>query len=831
VHSKSKMRLFSCPWNSPRGSYRSALLVTLCTCMLQLTLAHAQTSVVTWHYDNARSSVNLNETLLTPSNVVSTGFGKLFTQPVDGYIVGHPLYLPGVNIAGKGVHNVLFVATMHNSVYAFDADDAKGANAAPLWVTSLLNYSPAGATPAPISVVGCSGETAWTEVGVISTPVIDPQTSTIYLVAETYENSTLVHRLHALDLSSGVEKMGGPTTIAATFSLNGATSTFVSSKQINRPGLLLANGHVYAGFGSNGCNNNNQGWILSYNAGTLQQEGVFDSEPGGFYASFWQKGAGLSADPAGNIYGETGEGNVNAGASFGMSVIKLSQVGTSLALTDWFTPYNWLYLNQHDLDLNDGILILPDQPGSHPHELIGIGKQGTVYLLDRDNMGQLCTSCTSGDTQIVQELPVQVGPQTGTPIFWNNKIYFTPQSNPVQAYTVRNGVLVTPPTVQSVKVGGGGHAIITSNGNNNGILWMINGSGPLWAMDANTLKVLYTSSQAPNGRDTLPGLAHFASPVSADGKVFVGTRSSLVVYGLLPGLLPNGGNYQTGTVATALLTPLQVRLSDPYSGTVFPGVSVTFSDGGKGGTFSSTTAVTDSTGSASTTYNLPSKAATYTLTANATGFGKGSFSETATPGAATALARSSGNLQTASVTTTLANPVVAVAKDRYGNAVPGVAVAFSDGGAGGSFSANPVTTSSKGQASALYTASTKSGTVTISATATGIPVLKFTETILAGPATSIAVTSGNNQAAAPSTPLVQPLVVSVKDQYGNPVSGVAVTFSDSAMGGNFSANPVVTVANGTASVTYTTPPSSGTVFVTAGVSGIGSVVTFTVTVQ
>jgi hypothetical protein len=814
-----------------RMANRLIVLMLSYACTLPFTVAHAQTNVLTWHYDNARSSVNSNEVLLTPSNVVSSGFGKLFSQPVDGYVVGHPLYVEGVNIQGKGVHNVVFVATMHDSVYAFDADNATGPNASPLWITSLLSNSPAGATPAPISAVGCGAVTAWTEVGIISTPVIDGQTNTIYLVAETSENGKLVHRLHALDITNGFEKFGGPTTVGATYSLNGATSTFNSSNQINRPGLLLANGHVYAAFGSDGCNNSNQGWILSYNAANLQLEGAFDSEPGGFYASFWQKGAGLSADAAGNIYGETGEGAVNSGVQLGSSVIKLAQVGSTLQLADWFTPYNWQFLNQNDLDLNDGVLILPDQPGAHTHEAIGIGKEGTVYLLDRDNMGHLCTSCTSGDTQIVQELPKQVGPQSGTPLFWNNKVYFTAQHTPVQAYAMSNGTLLTPPVAQSIKMTGGGHALITSNGNANGILWVISG-GTLTAMDASTLKVLYTSAQAANGRDSLTGgLAHFATPIEADGKVFVGTKTSFVAYGLFPSVVPTAGSGQTATVATTLPISLAVQIKDPYGSTGNSGVTLTFSDGGKGGTFSNATAVTDSTGSASTTYTLPTKSGTYTLTATATGYGKALFTETATPGPATVLARWSGNLQTTSVTNTLPNPIICVAKDAYGNPVPGVSVAFSDGTAGGSFSANPVITNSKGQASVSYTAGTKAGTATISASASGTPALKYSEKIVAGPAASIAVSSGNNQTAPPATLLAKPLVVSVKDQYGNPVSGAAVDFSDAGSGGTFAANPVTTLANGTASVSYTTPSSSGTVTVSATVNGVATPALFTVTVQ
>jgi hypothetical protein len=487
--------------------------------------------VTTWHYNNARTSANTWESVLTPSNVNSASFGKLFTKPVDGFVVGHPLYLPAVNIAGQ-VHNVVFVATMHDSVYAFDADTA---DPTPLWMSSILSYSPVGAITVPATVKKNAGTTGWTEVGIISTPVIDPATGTLYLVAETYENGNVVHRLHALDVTTGQEVFGGPTTIAATYTLNGITTTFTDFYQMNRPGLLLANGHIYVAFGSNCCNDYSQGWVISYNAASLQEEGAFTSEPGTILASIWQKGAGISADSNGDIYGETGEGPYTPGTNLSMSVLKLSQNSTSLVLADWFTPYNQQYLSSKDWDLNDGVLILPDQPGPYPHELIAEGKEGTIYVLNRDNMGQFCSTCTAGDTQIVQEIAKGAGMQSGTPVYWNNTVYFTAQSSPVLAYTLSNGTLVTPPFVQPIQIGGGGHAIITANGNSNGILWFINGGGPLWALDAITLNILYISDQAANGRDTLPPLAHFATPIAADGKVFIGTQDSLVVYGLLSG--------------------------------------------------------------------------------------------------------------------------------------------------------------------------------------------------------------------------------------------------------------------------------------------------------
>jgi hypothetical protein len=493
---------------------------------LTVTPLLSQTPVVTWHYDNARTSANSNETLLTPANVNKVSFGKLSTKPVDGFIVGTPLYLPNVSIPGKGVHHVVYVATLHDSVYAFDADNT---STAPLWMTSILSLSPTGATTTPITIKKSANTTGWSEVGIVSTPVIDPVGGTLYVVAETYESGVVRHRLHALDVTTGQEKLGGPVLITASYTLNGVITKFRDLYQLNRPGLLLANGNIYIGWGSNCCNAYSQGWVLSYNATTLQPEGAFTTEPGKELASIWQKGAGLSADSNGYIYAETGEGRYVAGSNLAISVLKLGQIGKTLGLADWFTPYNYSYLSTNDKDLDDALLILPDQPGPFPHEMIAEGKVGTIYVLNRDNMGHLCSACTTSDTQIVQELPNGSGTEPGTPVYWNNTVYTTGNLSPVNAYALKNGLLVL--TTQSAKLSQPSHPILTANGTTNGILWFINGKA-LWALDAVSLKVLY-HSDATAGRDTLPPLAHFASPIAADGKVFVGTQASLVTYGLL----------------------------------------------------------------------------------------------------------------------------------------------------------------------------------------------------------------------------------------------------------------------------------------------------------
>jgi hypothetical protein len=497
------------------------LLLTGITC--------AQLPVTTWHYDNSLSGANPNETILTPQNVNSTQFGKLFSQPVDGLLIGQALYLPGITIPGAGVHNVVYAVTMHDSVYAFDADNATGANAKPLWRTTFLSK---GVTTVPVALQGCGATTKWKEVGILSTPVIDPVAGTLYVVAKTYENSTFVNRIHALDVTTGLEKTGSPVVVAADFEFAGNNNIFASAMQVNRPSLTLANGNLYIAFGSNGCRGGQeQGWVLSYNAATLLPTGAFDVEPAASGAAIWQRGGGLAVDSEGSIYGATADGDFEAGTNFGQSVLKLSQVGSTLALADWFTPYNEALLDQSDLDMSEPVLILPDQPGNHPHLLAAVGKEGTIYLLNRDKMGHFCATCTKRDSQIVQELP-GFAPWTGALAFWNNTIYTTGGGSPVTAISLSNGKLVGTPLAQSKQTTNGHSPIISANGSTAGILWQLTGEY-MFAFDATTLVRLYSTSTAGDKRDALPPLPHFANLVVANGKVYVGSNNSLVVYGLL----------------------------------------------------------------------------------------------------------------------------------------------------------------------------------------------------------------------------------------------------------------------------------------------------------
>jgi hypothetical protein len=494
-----------------------------------MTATEAQVPVTTWHYDNARSGANPNETILTPQNVNYKGFGKLFTQPVDGMIVGQALYLPGIKISGK-VHNVIYVATMHDSVYAFDADSATGKDAKPLWHTTFLIN---GATTVPISLQGCSPTTRWTEVGIVSTPVIDPVAGTLYVVAKTYENSQFVHRLHALDVTTGLEKTGSPVVITASYEFNGVNNIFADKMQVNRPALLLESGNLYIAFGSNGCRGGQeQGWVLSYNASTLEPEGAFDDEPSDSAAALWMRGGGLSSDSEGNIYGTTADGDFMASTNFGQSVLKLTQSGDTLQLADWFTPYNELYLDENDKDLSEPVLVLPTQPGKYPNLVATVGKEGTIYLLNQDNMGHFCATCLKKDSNIVQEL-VGVAPWTGALVYWNNTIYSSGGGMPIAAIALSNGRMATTPFAQSKAEGGGHSPVISANGTTNGILWQITGQY-LLALDAVTLEKVYGGGQAPDGRDLLPPLPHFANVVVANGKVYIGSKNSLVAFGLLP---------------------------------------------------------------------------------------------------------------------------------------------------------------------------------------------------------------------------------------------------------------------------------------------------------
>ena len=422
----------------------------------------------------------------------------------------------------------------------------------------------------------------------------------------------------------------------------------------------------------------------------------------------------------------------------------------------------------------------------------------------------------------------------GAPTYWNNKLYFSARNDFVKQYTMTNGQISTTPTATSP----GAYLVfgvpsLSANGTNNGILWQVRnmstkGAMVLSAYDANSMAELYNTNQNST-RDALGSIPHFQSPLVANGRVYIGTQGFVKVYGLLPSLTVFAGNRQTGTVATALPKALTIHVINPYTGFGLAGVSVTFSDGGKGGSFSSTTVVSDSTGSASTTYTLPQTSGTYTITATSAGYVTGSFTEIATAGTPTAIALSSGGFQSATVNTNLPNSIVVKVKDAFGNGVPNQPVTFVDNGAGGTFAGNPVTTSTNGTATENYKVGTKAGSITLTASTGNATPLNIQEKATPGAVASLTMSGGNLQSGNAGTQLAKPLNVTVKDQFGNPIAGATVTFSDGGVGGTFSTTTPVTGGNGAASVTYTLPGTPQTVSITATINGF--VVTFTETAK
>ena len=521
--------------------------------------AAGQVSVLTYHNDLARTAQNLNETILTPANVNSRQFGKLFTYAVDGYVYGQPLYMPGLNVPGKGLHNVVFVVTEHDSVYAFDADSNDGPNASPLWHVSFLS---AGVTTVPAQNTNCNQIVP--EIGITSTPVIDPATGTIYVVAMTLETSgfvqTYVHRLHALDITTGAERPGSPVTIQASVpgtGERGSTVTFNARAYKQRPGLLLLNGVVYTAWSSHCDIGTYHGWLIGYDAKTLQQVAVYNNTADGNQGSFWASGAAPAVDAGGNIYLIAGNGTFDAdrgGSDLGDAFIKLS-TGNGLAVADYFAPFNVISLNDRDLDVgSSGAVLLPDSVGSasHPHLLVSAGKEGRIYLLDRDNMGHFQAG---SDSQIVQSLPGAITALFGIPAYFNNTVYFSGAGDHLKAFSIANGQFSAGPVSQSSAIFGsfGATPTVSANGSANGILWAIDPAARLRAYDASNLaSELYNSST--NARDALGSYVKFSSPTIVNGKVYVGTQNSLAVFGLLAGgstvgAVVNAAGFQPGPVA------------------------------------------------------------------------------------------------------------------------------------------------------------------------------------------------------------------------------------------------------------------------------------------
>ena len=527
--------------------------------ILTLPLA-AQISVLTFQYDSTRAGANRRETVLTPVNVNPTSFGKLFGGAVDGYIYGQPLYLANVAIPGKGTRNVVYVATERNSVYAFDADIQD----APLW---QVNFLAPGVTTVPSGDVGCSQIAP--EIGITSTPVIDADAGTIYVVAMTKESGSYVHRLHALAVATGEDRPGSPVVIQATYpgtADGGNAVTFQPKNYKQRPGLLLLNGIVYLAWSSHCDIGRYHGWLMGYDAQSLRQVALYNNTPNGNQGSFWNGGAAPAVDENGNIYLVAGNGTFdypNGGPNLGESYIKLSSGG--LAVEDYFAPFNYSTLNQRDLDVGSaGVVLLGDEAGSasHPHLLAGAGKEGRLYLLDRDSLGQWRN--TMADSQIVGSSGANaIGGLFGNPAYFNHSLYFCGSGDNLKAFSVWNAVLSAgPSSVSAARFGQPGCLpTISADGTANAILWVFDAANVLRAYDARNLgNELYNSNQNA-ARDALGRYVKFTVPMVANGRVYAGTQNALVVYGLLPDTavpvaVTNAASGQRGRVAAGSLVSI-----------------------------------------------------------------------------------------------------------------------------------------------------------------------------------------------------------------------------------------------------------------------------------
>jgi len=514
------------------------------------------TGVFTQRYDAQRTGQNREEFILTPSNVTDSTFGKLFACAVDGEVYAQPLYVANFAIAG-GTHNVVLVATMNDSVYAFDAD---ASSCVPYWQKSFLGT---GVTPVPPADTGEDGDIN-TIIGITGTPVIDPATGTLYVVAKTKEPTGYFQRLHALDLATGSEKFNGPADISSAITVPGSGDTgeatcpgsagnvpFCPLRENQRPGLLLLNGTVYVAWASHGDIQPYHGWVIGYDAADLTQAPiVFNTTPNGGLGGIWMTGTGPAADADGNIYVITGNGTfdtMGTRTNYGDSFIKLRTAGGGLSVGDFFTPANQSFLDSNDFDVGSGGAIVVDSAGAHPHLVIGGDKQGVLYVIDRDTM----TGFNSNGDQI-QKVAITAGPACiicglfSTPAFWEGKLYVVAIGDVLKQYMLANGVLSSLPARQASDMFGipGASPVVSSNGATNGIVWALdttnNGtnssatSAPaiLFAYDATNLNKLYSSPTS--GAGAAGNAVKFTVPTVANGKVYVGTQTELSVFGLLP---------------------------------------------------------------------------------------------------------------------------------------------------------------------------------------------------------------------------------------------------------------------------------------------------------
>jgi concanavalin A-like lectin/glucanase superfamily protein/galactose oxidase-like protein/Big-like domain-containing protein/IPT/TIG domain-containing protein len=537
--------------------------------------------VTTYHNNLSRDGSNPREYALAPSTVNSSTFGKLFSCPVDGAVYAQPLWVPRLAIAG-GTHNVIFVATQHDSLYAFDAD---ATTCTQFWKASMLDAAhgaAAGATPVDPNDVSELGDISG-EIGITGTPVIDPVARTLFVVSKTTEGSTWHQRLHALNLADGTDRVA-PKDLTSAITVPGTADRgdssigcsspannvpFCSLRENQRPGLVLANGLIYVAWGSHGDISPYHGWVMSFDPTTLALVQAFNTSPNGRQGGIWMAGAAPAVDNAGNLYFITGNGDLTAdtvappNADYGDSFLKLS---SGLSVVDWFSPFDQSNLDSLDLDLGSGgAAILVDLPPSAavPRLIVGGGKgtgfDGEIYVINRDNLGHFNSTADS----IVQEFPLGSG-IFATAAFWQNRLYIASAGRPLKSFVLdplASTFTTTPSSQSAINFGFPGVTpSVSSSGAANGIVWAIDSSangksdtnptrvaGPavLHAYDATNLAIeLWNSTQGAG--NTAGNAVKFTVPTVANGRVFIGTRGNdstqgsgtvfgqLDVYGLLP---------------------------------------------------------------------------------------------------------------------------------------------------------------------------------------------------------------------------------------------------------------------------------------------------------
>jgi hypothetical protein len=504
--------------------------------------------ILTAQYDNARTGATLRETVLNPGNVNVGRFGKRLSFPVDGDVYAQPLFLRNVEIPGKGVHNVIYIATEHNSVYAFDA---AGEPAEPLWKVNFLN---AGTGIAAVRVRDVRCPFIAPEIGITPTPTVDLQSGTLYVLARTRESGgapssdRYSQKLHALAVTTGAEKFGGPVEIKATVKGGGAGGSggevaFDALRELPRAALLLSGGQVYLTWGSSCDLGPYHGWVMAYDAHTLAQTAVFNTSPDAEESGIWQSDNGPAADEKGNVYVATGNGRFTVaakGRDYGDSMLKLGLAGGSFQVLDYFTPFNEKALNRDDADLGSGgPMLVPAQPGDSRRLLLIGGKDGSLYVLDRERLGKY----QEGHDNAVQVIRFRGGIYAA-PAYWNGRVYMLASNDYLSAFPVRQGKLADKPESMGAQRFGnpGATPAISADGARNGIVWLIdtkawNGAdrpAVLHAYDAaNVARELWNSEQNSE-RDRAGQTLRFTIPTVVNGRVYVNGKRRVDVYGMLP---------------------------------------------------------------------------------------------------------------------------------------------------------------------------------------------------------------------------------------------------------------------------------------------------------